>query len=196
MSPAETNYLVRLINGTEALTDPDGSLSIHALMYLQAIAAAEEDSQELRRIVGEKFDTLLAERLRTIVPMVLDMLRSKPVVHAIANYTYFLGITCPECGIMVSEFADLEEIRKIWIDAHTRSALEAVKHLGEQNPEQWQAIIASATVAGIPPLSYGVPQAQADAYIDRFFGRNDPILERSWKLHQKNYAELRQMLSV
>ncbi len=193
MSHSEAEYAARLLVGTEPLVHPDGSPEALAEMYLSAIATNADFKQEVREIVGKDFDSMLSNRMRAIVPSLLNLLKKRELVYAIFNHVYFITNCCPAHGIPIEEFTSISELRMLWQEAHLRSARKAARHLDERN---WHGVVASAVLAGISPDQIGVSEAEADTCIDSYFGRTNPKLKSNWEQHQADYATLRKLLSV
>jgi hypothetical protein len=193
MSHPETDYVVRLIKGEEDLIRADGSLDIVAITYLENVAANTPLEQEVRSHVGEKFDTLLQNRMRAAVPLVLDLLRDKQVVHAVSYWVHFILVLCPAHKVPFEEFTSIAELGTLWREAHLRSACKAAEHLHDQG---WRGVIASAVMAGIPASEFGVSGIEANKCVDEYFGRNNLERKADWAQHRADYALLRELLAA
>lgn len=196
MSHVEIEYTSRVLRGEEKLVRGSGDLDMMAVMYLESMAATPEFEQEVRQLIGEHFDRRLQKCMRAVVPPLLDILRNRKVVYVISNHMHFIAVSCPRHGLPISEFTSMEELHKLWREAHLRSAIKGSKHINGPNRGRWVSTIASATLAGILPEEIGVSRAEANKCVDEYFYRNEPKLKDIWGAHKKDYDQMNKLFAT
>lgn len=182
MSQQEALFTSRVVSGAEPLTETDGKLNSLAYLYLSILLFQEDFRAEVKTLVGVRFDALVIDRVRVMVPFLLKRLQCESILYGAESDIRFIVVGCPSVGIAIDEFVSITELGRIRREAHLRSAIVAKKLLHGNMRQPAIGVIASAVLAGITPEEIiGVSQKNADQYIDAYYHRNVLHLQGCWQ---------------
>jgi hypothetical protein len=196
VSKDEHDYLLRIVRGEDPLFEGNPPhLDITAYLYFQLAVLNPEIRPDLKKRIGPSFDNLIRQRLRAVIPALIERFRTAPMLAAIENDLTLIVRGCEIFTMDVAEFIPRQELLPLARAAFIRSVAAFKKEYGTQQPAR--LMYACAAGMGISAEEMGFKPQFVEDCIDKQLYRNDPNpkLAQSWTRHLENRRYLEQALA-
>lgn len=110
MSKDEHTHVARIVTGQEPILII-GKLDVIAFTYLSLVVWQGDLYEHIKQAVGDKFDSLLRQRVEESIPHLLSMLRSGDSLHGAEDYVAFIRDACVMVGIPLEHYSSIEELQ-------------------------------------------------------------------------------------